>query len=48
MWGYYVYLIIGVVLLAYWLVAAYLPEIKAYIKKFMENNHRNFPHHHNG
>jgi hypothetical protein len=45
MWDYYVYLIIGVALLAYWLVSAYLPEIKAYIKKVLHNKHWNVPHH---
>jgi hypothetical protein len=34
MWDYYVYLVLGVALVTYWLVAAYLPEIKAYIKRF--------------
>jgi hypothetical protein len=48
MLDYYVYLAIGAVMLAFWLIAAYIPEIKAYIKKFMENNHWNFPHHKHG
>jgi hypothetical protein len=29
-------------------IVAYYPELKQYIKKVMENNHWNFPHHHHG
>ena len=35
MLDYYIYLIIGAVMLAYWLIAAYLPEIKAFVKRVL-------------
>ena len=48
MWDYYVYIVLGAALLAYWLVAAYLTEIKEYIRKVFHNHHWNFPNHNHG
>jgi hypothetical protein len=44
--GYYVYIAVGVALLANWIKIAYSPIIKTYIREVLHNNHCNFPHHH--
>ena len=38
MLGYFIYLILGAVMLVYWLIAAYLPEIKAFVKRMLHGS----------
>ena len=40
----YIYLLLGAGILVFWLVAAYLPEIRKYIDKKLVHNHFDLNH----